>query len=89
MDVQVVERVKAKELRKLENSKKIEYPGGHAKRQILTRVLENGKKSAVKHSIEKTIFLNFLHLSTIPVQDCTSKFAKLVAWNDTENLQPI
>ena len=35
------------------------------KRQILTVKLQNCKKSAVKHSIEKPVILNFLNLSTI------------------------
>ena len=35
------------------------------KKQILTVVLQNCKKSAVKHSINKPIFFNFVDLSTI------------------------
>ena len=35
------------------------------KRQILTVVLQNCKKSAVKYSLEKPMFLNFVNLSTI------------------------
>ena len=35
------------------------------KKKILTVMLQNCKKSAVKHSIEKLMSLNFLGLSTI------------------------
>ena len=37
---------------------------GSPKKQSLTFVLENHEKSAVKHSIEKHILLNFVNLST-------------------------
>ena len=36
------------------------------KRQISIFVQENCEKSAVRHSIEKAILLNFVNLSTIP-----------------------
>ena len=35
------------------------------KKQIMIIVLQNSKKSAVKHSIEKPMLLNFVNLSTI------------------------
>ena len=37
-------------------------PVGHQKKQILTTVLENWKKSVVKHSIGKPILLNLINL---------------------------
>ena len=40
-----------------------EYPD---KRQISIFVQENCEKSALRHSIEKPILLNFMNLSTIP-----------------------
>ena len=40
-----------------------EYPD---KRQISIFIQENCEKSAVRHSIEKPILLNFVNLSTIP-----------------------
>ena len=40
-----------------------EYPD---KRQISIFVQENCEKSALRHSIEKPILLNFVNLSTIP-----------------------
>ena len=59
------------DLKRLGNFKKIsemlgfdgEYPADQ--RQILTFVLKNREKSALKNSIEKHVLLNFMDLSTI------------------------
>ena len=40
-------------------------PSRLLKGQIFTIALGNNEKLAVKHSIEKSIFLNFMNLSTI------------------------
>ena len=76
MSVRVVERVaerlKTQELRKLENFKKVlgmfgfdgEYLAGHPKIRFLAFLLKSLKKSAVKHSIQKPILLNFGNLFT-------------------------
>lgn len=66
-----------KDLRKLENLNKFaemfgiesEYPAGHPKRN-LTVVLGNRKISAVKHSLEKTILLNFVTCPRYFIQGC-------------------
>ena len=58
---------------KLENFQKIpeipridsKYQAWSPNQKILKVVLENSEKSAVKHSIQKPILLNFLNLSTI------------------------
>ena len=42
------------------------------KKQVLTAVLKNWERSAVKHFIEKPILLNLLDLSAIFVQGCCS-----------------
>ena len=42
-----------------------QVPSRPPKKQILSFVLENSKKSVVKHPIEKPVLLNFLNLSTI------------------------
>ena len=40
-------------------------PSRPPEKQILTVVLNNYEKSAIKHSIEKPMLLNFVDLSTI------------------------
>ena len=40
-----------------------EYPLIHLKAKFWSFLVKNCKKSAVKHSLEKPIFLNFLNLS--------------------------
>ena len=69
----VAKLLKTYDLRKLRNFKQIpgmleldrECQAGHLKKPILTFMLENRQKSAIKHFIEKSILLNFAKLSTI------------------------
>ena len=67
----IAERLKTQDLRKLGNLKKIpeilgidgEYPTVQPKSKFGRFVVKNCKKSAVKHSIERPILLNFVSLS--------------------------
>ena len=67
----VPEQLKTYDLRKLGNFKKIpqmlgfhdEYPAVHPKTKFSRVLVKNSKKSTVKHSIEKPIFLNLVNLS--------------------------
>ena len=71
MNARDAERLKTYDLRKLGNFKKIpekfgfdgEYPAVHPKAKLWRFSVKNCKKSAVKHSIEKPISLNFVNLS--------------------------
>lgn len=47
------------------------------KKQIMIIVLQNSKKSAVKHSIEKPMLLNFVNLSKIFFQICKTVYKSL------------
>ena len=68
MNTRVAERLKAYDLRKLGDIKQIPEILGtdgkvlswSLKNQILTVVLQNCKKSAMKHSIDKPILFNFV-----------------------------
>ena len=42
----------------------LEFDGEYPKREILIFMLENRKKPAVKHPIEKSILINVVNLST-------------------------
>ena len=42
----------------------LEFDGKYPKREILIFMLENRKKTAVKHSIEKSVLINVVNLST-------------------------
>ena len=67
----IAERLKTQDLRKLGNLRKIpeilgidgEYPTVQLKSKFGRFVVKNCKKSAVKHSIERPILLNFVSLS--------------------------
>ena len=63
----VVERFKTYDLRKLGNFEMLaidcKYPAVQSKAKFWRILVKNCKKSAVKHSIEKPIFLNFVNLS--------------------------
>ena len=79
----VAERLKAEDLRKLGNLKKVfgmlrfdgKYLDGQLKAKLKTR-----KKPAVKHSIQKPILLISLICLQPFVQDCGKVFAKLIMW---------
>ena len=68
MNTRVAEGLKAYDLRKLGDIKQIPEILGtdgkvlswSRKNQILTAVLQNCKKSAMKHSIDKPILFNFV-----------------------------
>ena len=47
------------------------YPAVQPKAKFWRFLVKNHKKSAVKHSIEKPILLNFVNLSPTFVQDCS------------------
>ena len=76
MDVRFTQRVAKRlrtwDLRQLQNFKEIpemlgfdsKHPAGHPKVQFLRILVNHCKKSAVKHSIEKPIMLNFVNFST-------------------------
>ena len=65
-------RANFQDLRKLGNFKKVpeilrfndNYPTGHLKVKFEHFLVKSWKKLALKHSIEKTILLNFVNLST-------------------------
>ena len=50
------------------------------KSQILTVGLQNCNKSALKHSIEKVMLLNFVSLSFVGVPFAETAFVRKVLW---------
>ena len=62
-----------------------EYPAVHPKVKFSRFLLKSCKNSAVKHSIQKPILLNFVNCIQPFVQDCWLKIVALVwMWLTTE-----